>query len=72
VKEIGKRWVQLTSFFPFRSDISLKNRFFLLTRKKQTPDQLIGQNDKDSGNSSLEEDFLNFGEISFDWLEFLN
>jgi hypothetical protein len=34
VAEMGKKWVKLTSFFPYRSDIALKNRFQLLMRRQ--------------------------------------
>jgi hypothetical protein len=34
VREMGKRWKVLEQFFPGRTDVSLKNRYNLLVRKK--------------------------------------
>lgn len=38
-KEIGARWVQIAKFFPQRTDISIKNRYLVLSRriKKKMP-----------------------------------
>lgn len=38
-KEIGARWVQIAKFFPQRTDISIKNRYLVLSRriKKKLP-----------------------------------
>jgi hypothetical protein len=71
VKEIGKRWVQLTSFFPFRSDISLKNRFQLLLRKQLKEAKLNEVHSKDTIESSFENDLFGFAETSFDWNDFV-
>lgn len=34
VKEIGPKWVKIAKFFPMRTDIQLKNRWLVLSRKK--------------------------------------
>ncbi|OHT03852.1 hypothetical protein TRFO_01574 [Tritrichomonas foetus] len=38
-KEVGARWVQIAKFFPQRTDISIKNRYLVLSRqiKKKLP-----------------------------------
>jgi hypothetical protein len=33
VGELGAKWVQITSFFPKRTDTNLKNRWFVLMRR---------------------------------------
>jgi hypothetical protein len=54
VKEIGRKWVKLTNFFPHRSDISLKNRFEHLIRNKPPlfDEKKSNQNDFSALNSS--------------------
>lgn len=50
-KEIGARWVQIAKFFPQRTDISIKNRYLVLSRrikkknpKTKNPNSIINQN----------------------------
>jgi hypothetical protein len=69
VNEIGKKWVQLTSFFPYRSDVSLKNRFQLLLRRQLKEEKLNKSHENDQIESSLEDDL--FHDLTFDWNDFL-
>jgi hypothetical protein len=41
VAEVGPKWVQITSFFPKRTDSNLKNRWFILMRRER---KLLQQN----------------------------
>jgi hypothetical protein len=40
VSELGPKWVQITSFFPKRTDSNLKNRWFILMRRARKSSQL--------------------------------
>jgi hypothetical protein len=44
VAEFGAKWVQITAFFPRRTDSSLKNRWFILMRRAR---KLSPRNDRE-------------------------
>jgi hypothetical protein len=35
IRELGQKWVQIATFFPTRTDVNVKNRFNLLSRRSK-------------------------------------
>jgi hypothetical protein len=35
IRELGQKWVQIATFFPARTDVNVKNRFNLLSRRSK-------------------------------------
>lgn len=52
VGEMGCHWARMTDYFPGRSDVSLKNRWRLLSHRKNVDERL--HNDGDDVKATLE------------------
>jgi hypothetical protein len=75
VNEFGKKWVKISSFFLNRTDISLKNRFNQLMRKKSKSEKLSSVQNKNSQTEVQQQiifpkDLFEFEENQFEWIEF--